>query len=112
MSDAALVVAFAMPQFVDALVAGAVEVAREQLRSLDVGAVGNVLTNGLVQKFAVGGGGALGLFMVGRYMRKAEFIIKFLSTGGAFLMLLGALSLVGVVDLNLSRIAQALGGVL
>lgn len=109
MSEASAV-AFAVS--VDALVADIVEVVRSLLRGLDVGSVGNVLKNGLVRKFAVGGGGAVGLFMVGRYMRKAEFIIKFLSTGGAFLMLLGALSLLGVVDLNASRVATAIRGVL
>lgn len=112
MNEAAVVLAFAVPQFVDALVAGAVEFAREQLRSLDVGSVGSVLKHAMVRKFALGGGGAVGVIMLGHYLRKAEAIIRLLSSAGAFLMLFGLLSLLGVIDLNPSRIAQALGGVL
>lgn len=93
----------------DAVVGGVLEFLRGLLEGVDVG---GVLKSAMVRKFALGGGGALGIVMLGHYMRKAEVVIRVLSTGGLFLMLVGVLSLLGVVDLNVSRVATAIRGVL
>jgi len=70
--------------------------------------LGSLAKNALVTKFLVGGLGPLGLFMIGRWLRRAEVVFRALSVLGIVFMALGALSLLGVVDINTARVVHGL----
>lgn len=101
---------------VDALLAGVEAVVGSLLEGLvervQSAGVGELLKEAMLTKFALSGGGAVGVFMLGHYLRKAEIIFKVLSTGGIFLMLLGALAALDVVDMNFAVLVRAVRGVL
>lgn len=73
--------------------------------------LGEFVTQALLAKFLVGGGGAVTIFMIGWYLRKSKALMSVISTVSVFLMGLGVLAALGVVDINLARIAAAARGV-